>query len=399
MAPIDVTTDYESKWRAAKLLSPFQAMAVLATHPVVLFIAMLVFAIIIGGVAFSFYQPVFSAYQSSCIHSDSGQLARGVFTANAYALAFNYATHEGNKLRLDGLDAYELDRADTCARYGERSASDEQRVQNQMDLIVGSHVRVQADVALMRRCYDTTVLDASFTTTPVVDENGNAFPLLSSTLSEAACDETLTNSTLADGVFDCTELPDCILSCNDLADENGIDSSELFSYARVAMCTAQWWIHSTLLRMVFTVAIWLFINLFRVVFLGGVIRLCWNYFNSGMYTYLATCNIEAVHTYARPSSSLGDTYTCHARLTLDPAALGDTWQVQGGRSRRQGPVDALWHAPPRRRLHHGGARHAGALDRRPLLLYGPRGRVRCTHMILCQKARDTRGGLASNLAR
>ena len=63
------------------------------------------------------------------------------------------------------------------------------------------------------------------------------------------------------------------------------------------MCTLQYWFHSTILRFVFTVTIYLFANLFRFVFLNGVIRLFWNFFNTGMYTYIATCDIDGVHTY------------------------------------------------------------------------------------------------------
>ena len=66
----------------------------------------------------------------------------------------------------------------------------------------GSHVRMQADVALMSRCYDLQYLDAQFTATPVLDAQGVAYPLLSATLREPACQEHISNSTLEDGVFE-----------------------------------------------------------------------------------------------------------------------------------------------------------------------------------------------------
>ena len=299
--PVDVTTDFEAKSRAAKVFNPIQAMAVMATSPLVLLCIYISFAFLILGVAFTFYQPIFAAYQTSCTARDANGRPSGdgtVLTANAYALAFNYASHEGNRLRLEGIDAYELERADYCARYGERSANDEQRVATDMDAISASHGRMQADMALMNRCYNRAYLDNAFTTTPVVDENGNAYPLLSTTLDEAACAVALNgSSTLDNGIYDCTELPDCVVTCDDLSDEHGNDQSELFEYSRTAMCTLQYWFHSTILRFVFTVTIYLFANLFRFVFLNGVIRLFWNFFNTGMYTYIATCDIDGVHTY------------------------------------------------------------------------------------------------------
>ena len=195
------------------------------------------------------------------------------------------------------MDEYEVGRADTCARYGEKSTNDEQRVHSEMDLVVASHRRLQADIALMRRCYDLAALDASFSATPVLDSNGANFTLLSVTLGTSACDEHLENSTMADGIFDCTELPECEVTCDDLSDANGNDRSDLFSFARTAMCTAQFWFHATVLRMVFTSVIWVFINLFRALVLAGVIRLCWQFLNTGYFTYMATCTAEGEHTY------------------------------------------------------------------------------------------------------
>ena len=51
------------------------------------------------------------------------------------------------------------------------------------------------------------------------------------------------------------------------------------------------------LRVVFTIAIWFFINLFRVVFVSGVIRIGWQFLNTGHFTYMATCTADGTHTY------------------------------------------------------------------------------------------------------
>ena len=51
------------------------------------------------------------------------------------------------------------------------------------------------------------MLDPSFAATPVADANGHAYPPLSLTLAEPACEEVLDNTTLADGVFDCASEP------------------------------------------------------------------------------------------------------------------------------------------------------------------------------------------------
>ena len=301
IAPIDVTTDADSSSRTRKVVStPLRTVAMILTHPLALTGVFLGFSFLIGGIALTFYMPIFQAYQTDCRGRDEDGRPTGdgtVLTRNAYAVAFNYASHTGNKMRLSGLDDYEITRSDNCARHGEKSAQDEQRVQKDMDLIVGSHVRTQANVALMKRCYNITYLDEQFRDNPPRDVNGEAFPLLSTTLAEEACQVGLTNATLEDGIYKCTELPDCHIECNDLADEHGNDQSDLYPYSRTAMCTAQWYFHSTILRIAFTTAIWVFLNLWRVLFVGGVTRVIWQFLNSGYFSYLATCSVDGEHTY------------------------------------------------------------------------------------------------------
>ena len=47
----------------------------------------------------------------------------------------------------------------------------------------------------------------------------------------------------------------------------------------------------------FAVGIWLFVNLFRVLFINGLIRISWEFLNSGYFTYIATCTVDGEHTY------------------------------------------------------------------------------------------------------
>jgi len=298
---VDVTTDVESKTRAGKLLSPMQATATLLTHPLVLFTLLVSFAFVIFGSAFSIYMPIYTDYQRECVARGANGMPSGdgtFLTRNAYAIAFNRASHEGNKQRLAGLDAYHLRRAEACARYGEKSANEQQQVQSEMNIIVSSHLRSQAEVRMMRSCYNTPMLDASFAATAVIDVRGEPYPPPGTTLAEVECDRTLDNSTLQDGVFDCTQLPQCVIGDEyDLSDLNGVDHTQLYSHSRVAMCTAQWWFHARVQRLGFTIFIWIFVNLFRVVLVAGVIRVSWQYLNTGFFTFTATCNSEGGHTY------------------------------------------------------------------------------------------------------
>ena len=63
------------------------------------------------------------------------------------------------------------------------------------------------------------------------------------------------------------------------------------------MCTAQWWMHALVLKMVFSILIWMFVNIFRVVFIQGLVRMCWQCLNTGNFTFLATATADGVATF------------------------------------------------------------------------------------------------------
>jgi len=156
---------------------------------------------------------------------------------------------------------------------------------------------------LMRSCYNVDAIDASFDLHTPSDQNGVPYPRLSLSLGTASnpneCDTHLSNSTLQDGVFKCSALPECDMQCHDLSDADGRDNSALFSFSLGAACTAEWYCHAFLLRVVFTFVIYLCINFARVVFVSGVTRIAWKKLNTGYFAYRATCQRNGSHTYER----------------------------------------------------------------------------------------------------
>lgn len=300
VTPIDVTSDPEAKSTAtSKVTNPAVQMMAMATHPIVVCAVVVTFSGVIGYVLYSFYMIPYGLYINHC--TSQCTICDGTFlTRNAYSIAFNYATNEGNSLRLTGIDDYEIQRAEACTAYGESSAQSEQQLRSDYNLIIGSHTRAQADVSMMRSCYDEAYLDASFTASPVLDATGEPYALVSTSLSEPACAVTMSNATLEDGTFDCRKLPECEVRCDDLTSNEGVDGSaaeELYALARSAMCTTQHWLHSIVVRNIFVIIIWIFINIGRIILMMGVVRLSWDHLNSGYFAFLATCKHDGTHTY------------------------------------------------------------------------------------------------------
>ena len=199
---------------------------------------------------------------------------------------------------MQGLEEYELRRMKACNVYAPPSVSEEEERLRELALTRSAHEKTREEVRRMLHCYNTSHLDRSFAEAPVdaLGCGGRCDPV-SQTLSEPTCHRAIGNLTLEQGVFDCTSLPECKIRCYDLSDEYGNDMSSLYVYSRTAMCTAQWWVHAFVLRTVFSVVIWISINFFRVTLLAGLVRICWEWLNTGNFTYLATCKADGAHTY------------------------------------------------------------------------------------------------------
>ena len=50
-------------------------------------------------------------------------------------------------------------------------------------------------------------------------------------------------------------------------------------------------------QLLFMLAIWVFLNLLRVLSVMGISRILWRQLNTGLYAFLGTCNVDGVSTY------------------------------------------------------------------------------------------------------
>lgn len=208
-----------------------------------------------------------------------------------------YSTHEGNRNRLEGLDEVESSRATACAVNSESSRSDQEDLQQRLDLTAAAHARTSEDVLRMRNCYNFNVISDDGLGGSIRDTaTGDEYPPLSDTLAEATCDVQLSNSSLEDGVFDCEQLPVCEIGCGILSNDQGVDSSNLLTYSFKAACTAEYWVHAVVLRIAFCAVLYLFINVGRVLAVMGLNRLMWQWLNTGLFAFLGSSDAEGSTT-------------------------------------------------------------------------------------------------------
>ena len=69
--------------------------------------------------------------------------------------------------------------------------------------------------------------------------------------------------------------------------------------SRTAVCTGLWWANSYVLNGLFIVIIWGFFNVGRMIIVGGLARLLWQFLNTGLFAFIATCDAAGIATYKR----------------------------------------------------------------------------------------------------
>jgi len=308
--PVDVTTDRESKMRGKNVLTGLQGIAMKLTSGPALGAVAGVFVVLTLTVIWRVYKPLFDAYHEGCVETTTDPVtgrevnagSETVLSANAYAIAYNWAVGQGNRDRLAGFDAYEQTRTTNCNANFQLSQQVQTAQQAALNEAKARHAAVEVDVQLMRDCYDVPYVQAQFDAlVPPLDVDFGAL------INDPACLADVANTTLVNALFNCENLPECELNCDSLADDEGNDNSLLKPTVHGACCTLEWWGHSFVLKISFAVVIYLCLNLFRVLAMMGLNRLLWESLNTGMFTFLGTTNIdgEAQHDEETLATRLG----------------------------------------------------------------------------------------------
>jgi len=84
--------------------------------------------------------------------------------------------------------------------------------------------------------------------------------------------------------INCSNLPTCATGC-------GVDTSVVQGVSRRASCVTEWYIHSSILKIVCTIVVFIFWNVCRTLLLDGLVRIYWQQLVRGQgLNFYSTCN-------------------------------------------------------------------------------------------------------------
>ena len=86
--------------------------------------------------------------------------------------------------------------------------------------------------------------------------------------------------------FDCAALPICDITCG------GPSVQVLRTAAQHCACSAEWWLHATILRLCAAFVIFLVLQLSRSWIVDGLCRFNWRRLTDAVFAYEASCDID-----------------------------------------------------------------------------------------------------------
>jgi hypothetical protein len=140
-------------------MHPARAAISFITSPLGGFILFVMTGLWMAVVVSTLYIPLYRSYISGCV--DSG--GNGTFiTKNLFSVSFNHAYQDGSGLLLNGIDAFDVKRGDTCSSRYAASATLQNNMINNFTAYVNFHKELSDNMALALRCIDGGKLNSSF---------------------------------------------------------------------------------------------------------------------------------------------------------------------------------------------------------------------------------------------
>ena len=260
-------------------------------------------------IIYALYIPLFQSYTMGCIN-ESGN---GTFiTKNIFSLSYNHAYQEGSGLLLNGLDAFDAKRADTCSSRYAASITSQNNINSNFTAYSNFQKELSDNMGLSQRCINMGKLNTSFLesccgypTYPSCAEGTEShsvicpiddrreilsiqvpFELPGIVIQEPACLVSIDGDSweVNDAIIDCEELATCEITCNEPRREVLTPATERCG------CAIEWFLHSEWLGTSLAFLLYFLMNVARLLFVSGITRLFWKFIYPERFTVLITCN-------------------------------------------------------------------------------------------------------------
>lgn len=273
-------------------------------------VLIMVFLVIIVYIIASVYTTSLLSYRAACVTetSNSTYVMRGMYT-----MAFNYASLEGNFALSKGVSSQNERAMSQCMMHSESSKSEYQHFVQQVQLLNGTYTESASDLDIISRCVAEEAISSFYMSNcchyadyrdtyegcATIYSNSSACaidPFTGNVLMppwhyadqvspmSGAYDDVVSVGT--DAIFSCDPLPVCSISCN------GPDDSIISSSAQMCSCSAEWYIHGSVIQVLLMCIIYLAMNASRSLITQGLAMLLWRQLHPPILECRLECSVD-----------------------------------------------------------------------------------------------------------
>jgi len=280
--PVIDVRDYENHAGAS---GPVKVASIL-THPcTIVTVLLLIFALALASIVPP-YTSIVDAYVEGCITTSGGT----VLSNNTFAVAYNYATSDGNKVLTEGYQQYDASRNEVCGRYLQSSGDGSDSDQSDLSAAISAQQTNSVQTLTIYRCVNFTTFgtvqswNASF--------YGARHPMLivqdaidlynASDHLHPCMPLAMSLFNMLPAVFNCSELPPCTTGC-------GVFKPSLIAASLQAGCETEYLVHSFIARFGVTLLVFISLNLSRMLFMAAIVRLGWRSLTPRGFEFVSNC--------------------------------------------------------------------------------------------------------------
>lgn len=315
-----IKSDYGAGWGPQQ--TPLQKMAALILNPIVITLLSVTAVAVVFSSFWYAYSPLYYEYVDSCTSTDwrgieAGEANGTMLYRNAYSAVFQFACSDGDALAQSRTDDINVGKDVECSK---QSFDDTVLYNAQVDRFNELNKRFYSTVsqnAALVECLNLAYIDTQLGENFQYRTSRPNFDYVFGPLSSSA-------------IYNCTNVQGCasIRGKDQIQSQaEGPDTDLLRSVMFDASCSSEYWLHATLFAGISVMAVFIILNISRVMGSRALVRVLWRYVVVRNFSVLISVDDRGDIVYPERVTEKGDTMQEAIRLAVRSAIR--RWELWG----------------------------------------------------------------------
>lgn len=300
--------------------NPAQKVASILTNPIFNIFLVLLFLGLFGAAFYGTYSPIYNEYTNNCVDKCYQEIQNTIVDVNgekrynttangtmlyrnAFALAQQYAFSDGDHIANTQVDSLGVTMELSCRDETVDSISIRLNQDDRYDYYTTRAIDLTPKYEYIRECIDTAGIESatSYTFADVIKQDLDLCVKTYETLEEYLTTLNLQVTSLQ-RIYNCDSIGACNFDCS------GPNEAVLRGVTFETSCTSEWYAHAQLLTFFCALFGFITINLARVIFLNGIVKVMWRHLSSHKFAMIASCREDGAIIYPEEVTEEGESF-------------------------------------------------------------------------------------------